>query len=339
MIVVFGAGGFIGTYLIDGLIADGYEVLAVDVSEIAETYYRGRGIPFARVDITSEASFAALPTVGVDAIVNVACLQPVNVSEAAYRSVDYIQINVVGVLNILEWARRVGTRDVVHTISHRGVQGLWVRGEIITESSVKALKHSGDYTMFSISECAALDCIEHYNEAYGRRGVVLRLPPVYGYGPHLEGYRNGKPVKTGFMIFIERATKGEPLELWGDPERARDIVYVKDVVTAILLSLRNKEAIGLYNVASGEKVSLRTEAEEIVRVFSPKERPSTFVYRPERPNSVEPFLYDISKARRDLQWYPRYGVREMLEDFKREMESGRFDFLVEKRRQLFARGG
>jgi UDP-glucose 4-epimerase len=336
MIVVAGAGGFIGTYLVDAMLEEGFEVLAVDTSSIAREYYSRKGVSFAQVDITKKEDLRRLPDSGVEAVINVACLQPVNVNIETYRAAEYIEVNVVGTLNLLDYCLRAGTRRFLYTVSHRGVQGLWVRGEIIDENSVKALKFTGEYAMFAISECAAQDCLEHYVQQYGIQAVVLRLPPVYGYGPHLEGYREGKPVKSGFMVFIEKAMASETIELWGDCDRARDVVYVKDVVSAIVLTLRNREARGLYNISSGESVSLRQEAEEIIRVFSPADNPSGLGFRPEQPNSVEPFQYDITKARKDLQWFPRYLLHDMLVDFKSEMESGRFEFLVEKRRRMFA---
>ena len=76
------------------------------------------------------------------------------------------------------------------------------------------------------------------------------------------------------------------------------------------------------------------EAEEIVKAFSTITHPCKIIYRPDKPNSIEPFLYDISKAKRDLGWYPKYSFAEMLVDYKKEMESGRFDFLLEKRRRM-----
>ncbi len=335
MIVVFGAGGFIGTYLIDFLLEEKLQVLAVDNSVLAEQYYKNKGVPFIRTDITQESQFKELPDKRVDAVINVACLQPVNVHEDKYKSSRYISVNVIGTINILDYCCRNSVKKIIYTISHRGVQGLWRKGETINEESAKSLKYTGEYAMFSISECAALDCLEHYFQQHGICNIVLRLPPVYGYGPHLEGYRDGKPVKSGFMVFIEKAMKSEPIDLWGDVERGRDIVYVKDVVSAIVLSLRNAEAKGLYNISSGEKITLRQEAEEIVHVFSPSNSPSEIRYVGSQPNSVEPFLYDISKARCELQWLPKYNLKEMLRDIKKEMELGRYDYLVERRRQIF----
>jgi len=176
--------------------------------------------------------------------------------------------------------------------------------------------------------------VEHYRQQYGLKGVILRLPPVYGYGPHMEGFRDGKPEKTGFQVFIEKAIRGEVIELWGDCDKGRDIIYVKDVICAIILAIKSNTASGLYNIASGEALSLKEEAEAIVKAFSPVDRPSQIVLRPDKQNSIDPFLYDISKARKDLGWYPRFSIAEMLEDYKKEMQSGRFNFLIEKRKRM-----
>jgi UDP-glucose 4-epimerase len=331
MIVVVGAGGFIGSYLVDTLVGEGFDLVAADISDVAREHYDSLGVPFVRLDITRREDFDALPSSGVEAVVHVACLQPVDVSEEAYDPMGYVRVNVIGTLNILEYCRGVGVGTVVYTISHRGVQALWDKGDVITEEVTQALKYAGDYAMYAISECAASDCVRHYAEKHGLRGVILRLPPVYGYGPHFQGYREGKPVKAGFSVFIDKAIGGETIELWGDVDCARDIIYVKDVVTAIVMVLRNEDARGLYNIASGVKTSLRRQAEETVEVFTGENGRSSLVYRPELPNQVESFIYDISKAKRELGWSPRYGLREMFQDIKVEMESRRFEYLVEGR--------
>lgn len=86
--------------------------------------------------------------------------------------------------------------------------------------------------------------MEHYRQEYGLQGIIFRPPPVYRYGPHTEIFKNGKPKKTGFQVFIENAIAGKPLEVWGDPKKGRDIIYVKDVVSAIILALRKKDVSG-----------------------------------------------------------------------------------------------
>jgi UDP-glucose 4-epimerase len=334
MVIVFGAAGFVGTYLVAELVSQGFSVLAVDLCELGQAYYNERKIPFMRLDITKEEEFNKLPGKGVACVVNLACLQPANVKEEEYNPADYIKVNVLGTLNILEFCRKTGVRRIIYAISHRSVQGLWEQGKVISEDDTKAIKYTGNFSMYSISESTAADCVEHYRQQYGMQGIIFRLPPVYGYGPHMEGFKDGKPYKTGFQVFIENAVAGKPIEVWGDCEKGRDIIYVKDVVSVIILATKRKTALGLYNIASGKLLSLREEVEEIVKAFSPITHRSKIIYRPDKPNSIEPFLYDISKAKRDLGWYPKYSFAEMLVDYKKEMESGKFNFLVEKRKRM-----
>jgi UDP-glucose 4-epimerase len=315
-------------------------VLASDISELAEEYYGDRGVSYATVDITRKDQFDNLPRENIEAVVHVACIQPASVSEREYSPIEYAMVNIIGTLNILEFCRQNNVPKIVYTCSHRNTQGLWANkaGEPIAESDGRSILFSGDYTMFSISESAASDCVELYTQRYGMEGIVLRLPPVYGFGPHLEIFKDGRPIKTGFLALIEQAEQGRPLVLWGDTSIARDIVYVKDVVAAIVLALRRSGISGLFNISSGKRLSLQDQAECVIRVFSPPGAHSEVRYQPETPHYLDSFVYDITKARDVLGWQPKYTFEEMLRDYREERDSGRFAFLIEKRKAIMVRG-
>lgn len=336
MIIVFGAAGFIGTYLIDQLTKENYSVIAADISESGASYYQQLGIPCYSVDITDRSSFNKLPIEGIEAVINLACVQPANVSEDKYDPVDYIRVNVIGTLNILDFCFKNRINKIIYTCSHRNTQGLWKEkeGTAIKEADGRGIKYTGDYAMFSISESAAADCVEHYAQAYGIQGIVFRLPPVYGYGPHTEIYKDGKPLITGFQIFINNAKQGKPLEVWGDCQKGRDIIYVKDVVAAFILALKNENASGLYNISSGRLSTLKEEALAIAREFGPEGWEPQLVFRPDKPNGIESYFYDISRAKSDLGWEPQYSFAEMIADYKKELEAERFLYLVEKRKAM-----
>src|SRR5437879_5490645 len=101
MIVVLGAGGFIGTYLVRHLVDNGHEVLACDVSDLAHAFYGTQGVAYEHVDITNESDLSKLPE-RVDAVVNLACVQPANTSERAYDPGSYLRVNTLGTANVLK---------------------------------------------------------------------------------------------------------------------------------------------------------------------------------------------------------------------------------------------
>lgn len=333
-VLVFGAAGFIATYLIDELLSLGYDVSAADISEEAADLFDSRQVRHFKVDITQKEQFAALGNEQFDAVIHLAACQPANVAENKYDPKSYINVNVIGTLNILDFCRSSKSGKIIYASSHRNTQGLWARNRAISEDDGRGLKFDGEYAMFSISESAAQDCVTHYHSEYGLTGIIFRLPPVYGYGPHTEIFKGGVPIKTGFQVFIEKAMACEPLEVWGDGSIGRDIIYVKDVVSAFVKAIESDSAAGLYNITSGQYLTLRGQAEAIAKLFWGVNAPPIIVDRPEKDNGMDAFLYDISRAKADLNWAPIYSFEDMLVDYKKESDSKRFEGLVNKRKKM-----
>ncbi|MGE5452529.1 MAG: NAD-dependent epimerase/dehydratase family protein [Acidobacteriota bacterium] len=336
-ILVFGASGFIGTYLIDELQAQGYDVTASDIDESGREYYTSKNIKFISIDITKRESFSQLSKEPYSAIIHLAACQPANVSDKTYDPREYINVNVIGTLNILEYCRESETSKIIYVSSHRNTQGLWAANTAIREDDGRKIKYTGEYAMFSISESAAQDCVLHYQAQHGLPGIIFRLPPVYGYGPHTEIFKNGKPIKTGFQVFIDRAQKCLPLEVWGDGSIGRDIIYVKDVVSAFIKAIESPNASGLYNITSGKYLTLREQAETIADLFWGNDSAPKIVERRDMKNDIESFLYDTSRAKRDLAWAPEYSFSDMLLDYMKESENKRFEYLVNKRQAMLNR--
>jgi UDP-glucose 4-epimerase len=334
-VLVFGASGFIATYLIDELLNQGCKVTATDISDVGREYYKGKDVRYINVDITQKSDFEALDKNQYDAVIHLAACQPANVGKEQYDARDYINVNVVGTLNILDFCKQNQVGKIIYASSHRNTQGLWSANKAISEEDGRKIKYDGEYAMFSISETAAQDCVMHYQAQHGLTGIIFRLPPVYGYGPHTEIFKDGKPIKTGFQIFIEKAMACEPLELWGDPDVGRDIIYIKDVVSAFIKAIEHPTASGLFNITSGNYLTLRAQAEAITVLFWGSKTPPVFIERPEKSNGMDSFLYDISKAKRELKWSPQFTFKDMLIDYKSEMESKRYEYLLNKRKTMF----
>ena len=333
MVIVLGASGFIGLYTVERLIADGKKVLATGRNEKMRPMLEKMGADFATLDITNKADFSKLPTEGVDGVILLAGLLPANVNVDISKdenAEDYFQVNVIGTINVLEYCRKNGIRRVIGCSSYSDVAGAWREGYAITETEPRNYHLSGDHAVYVISKNAANDVMEYYNRQHGMQCAWFRFPPVYGVGPHSVIYVNGKSYKSGIQTFIERAQAGQDIELWGNPHIKRDIIYVKDVACAFSKAIVSDAAYGLYNMTSGTELDLEDQARAVIEVFG-KGRGSRIVYRPDKPNNTPSFLFDMTKAREDFGFVPQYtDYTAMMRDYKAELESGRWNLLVER---------
>lgn len=336
MVVVIGATGFIGMYTVDLLLKQGKDVCATGRNRALGKSLEAQGATFFPLDITEPDDFASLPVNDVEGVIVLAGLLPANATanlDDEENAADYFEINVIGLINILEWARKNGVRKVISTCSYSDVSGAWGKGYPITEEEPRDFKFTGDHAVYVISKNAANDVMEYYNQQHGMQCSCFRFPPVYGVGPHGTILVNGKPYKSGIQTFIEKAEAGEDIELWGDPHISRDIVYVKDVARAFSLALESDATYGLYNMTSGVGLDLEDQARAVIDVFG-KDKGSQIVYRPDKPNNTPSFLYSMEKAKRDFGFVPKYtDYHAMMEDYKVELESGRWDELAQSRKR------
>jgi UDP-glucose 4-epimerase len=314
MIIVTGAAGFVGRYLVDQLIKDGFEVLATARSQAGEQYYKKQGVPFINLDVSNEEDFAKLPKQGVEAVVHVAALLLIDVG--SWKPKDYFNVNSVGTYNVLEYCRQNKVKKVVYAMTHSDVNR--AKEVIITEETPR--KFGGTYGVgnsvpFIASKIAASTFIEIYDRDRVLDGIVLRLANIRGYGSR-DTYYN-----CVFHQFVQKALKSEPIEIWGEHKTVRDLIYVKDIVGAFIQAIKSDKAHGLYNIGSGKGLTIEDEAKAIIKVFSPPGKPSKLVYRPdiEEVRKVS-CIFNISKAKRELGWEPHYSYEEAMVDYKKEMK-------------------
>ena len=172
----------------------------------------------------------------------------------------------------------------------------------------------------------ACDVMEYYNQQHGMSNAVIRLPPVYGVGPHGWLYVNGNYVKSGLQTFIDKASTGEAITIFGDGNLSRDLVYVKDVAHAFYLAMRSEQTSGLYNITSGKAVTLEAQVEIISEIFAPApDKVSKIKYRPEIKNNTPSYIFSIEKAKRDFGYVPQYSdFQVMMEDYKKDLDENKF---------------
>ncbi|MDD6884792.1 MAG: NAD(P)-dependent oxidoreductase [Eubacteriales bacterium] len=336
MIIVIGATGFIGMYTVEKLIANGKDVLATGRNTaLADTLIQ-MGAKFQTLDITHEEDFDYLPQTDVEAVLLLGGLLPANAKADLVKeenAAEYFRVNVIGTINVLEYCRRNGIRKVIGCCTYSDVAGAWRKGYAIKETEPRNYYYTGDHAVYVFSKNASNDVMEYYNQQHGMQCAWFRFPPVYGVGPHSTIYVNGKAYKSGIQTFIENAQNGKDIELWGDPHIVRDIIYVKDVADAFAKAIESPKTYGLYNMTSGTELDLQQQAEAVIEVFGDP-RKSKIVYRPDKQNNTPSFLFDMSKAREDFGFVPQYtSYIDMMKDYKKEMESGRWDQMISLRKK------
>ena len=116
-------------------------------------------------------------------------------------------------------------------------------------------------------------------------------------------------------------------------EEPLNLGYVKDVVDCFIGAIKSNKAEGLYNIATGVRTTLEEQVEGAIEIFSPPDRRSKIIYRPDKPD-ITTYLYDVSKAKNDLGYEVRYPYKRMLEDYKIEMNLKRFQYLIKRESKI-----
>jgi len=322
-VLVFGATGHLGAYTVDYMKTQfnpiEYEVIAIGRKDTY--FFQKQGIDYYQVDVTDKESFEKLPTENVHAVVCLVGVMPAAME--GYNPQSYIDVNVNGILNILEYCRTNQVDRILFTQTEADLSGHWKKDIVIKPYMSRNFDYKGNYSLYIITKCTGVDLIESYYQNYGLKRFIFRLPTVYHYRPDPYFYKNGKKVWLGYRKLMDLAMGGEPIEMWGDPFLAKDIVYVKDFAQMIYKAILSENDGGIYNVGTGSTVSLKEQIEGIVEIFSPQDKKSKIISRPEKADSRS-FVMDIENAREELGYEPKYSYKEYLLDFKKEMELNRF---------------
>jgi NDP-sugar dehydratase or epimerase len=314
-IVLFGATGAVGTYTAIELKKRGYNIIAVGRRSSDNGFFAEHGIEYYSVDITCPDDFRKLPLDDIYCVIHFAGILPAAMK--GYYPHKYIDTVLGGTLNVLNYCLTTKAEKIIFSQSRADSNYLMDQGPIPSDI-VKKFPLTGDHSVYSICKNAAVDLIEHYYYQYGLKRFILRFPTIYAYHPNPYFYVNGIRKWKAYRYLIEQAIKGETIEIWGDPMRAKEIVYVKDAIQIVEKCLESNLDGGMYNVGRGIPVTLKEQILGIVEIFSSEERPSAIVYRPDKPNARD-YVNDISKTCRELGYKPEYDYKTLLIDYKKEM--------------------
>ncbi|OPX50371.1 NAD-dependent epimerase/dehydratase family protein [Clostridium thermobutyricum] len=322
-IIIFGASGNIGSYFTkyckEYFNNKEYEIIASGRKETA--IFDKIGIKYISVDITKESDFEKLPKNDIYAIILLAAKIPSYMD--VYNPKEYLESNIIGAFNVLEYCRKVKADRILYTQTTFDISEYFGENVVLKPELDKKFSYTGDHAIYVISKNTAIDLIEHYHQEFGLKKFIFRLPTIYNYSSYHYYYPDGVKKKRPIYIMIENAIKGKPIELWGNPKYSKDMVHVYDFSQMLCKAIEVDRKSGMYNVGTGNPITLEEQIKTIIDVFSPIDKKSEIIYKPEKPCGGG-FLMDISNAKEELGYEPVYNCRKLFEDYKKEMEINRF---------------
>lgn len=298
-VLVTGGAGFIGSHLVDGLLARGDEVSVLDDLSTGRPGRLDDRVTLHKLSVTEAGPLADLVgQIRPDLICHLAAQIDVRASVAA-PAVD-ARTNVVGTVNVLEAARAADVRLLFCSTGG----ALYGRDAPIPSlEDVLPLPESP----YGIAKYCAEQYVGLYNRLHGTRHSVLRLANVYGPRQDPSG-------EAGVVtIFCSRVLAGEPPVIYGDGAATRDYVYVTDAVAAFLAAA-DRGRPGTWNIGTGTEVSV---LELAGLIGSAAGREVTPAFAAPRPGELQRSALAVQRAQIDLGWRATMpladGVRSVYE--------------------------
>ncbi|MGH2748890.1 MAG: NAD-dependent epimerase/dehydratase family protein [Actinomycetota bacterium] len=310
-VLVTGAAGFIGSHLVDRLLAEGVEVVGVDnlssgrLSNLSGARSARVGkFTFQRVDITSTAVGELIKRSRPEVVFHLAA--QVDVRKSVKDPIHDAMINIIGTLNLMQAAAETGARKVVFTSSGGCIYGEPDESRLpVTEDQV-FLEESLPESPYGVSKKVALDYLRYYKVVKDLDYTALALSNVYGprQEPASEVGLEGQVV----AIFCRKMLGGRPCTIYGDGTQTRDFVYVDDVVSAFLAA-RDRGSGELINVGSGKELSVNELYGRLKELTSSRYDP---IYAAARPGELHRIVIDPSRAAASLGWAPTTDLEDGL---------------------------
>jgi UDP-glucose 4-epimerase len=307
-VLVTGGAGFIGSTLVDRLLAEGNTVDVVDdlssgsLTNLASARATaGHALSFHQIDVSSAELVELVAHRRPEVVFHLAAQADVRVS--VQRPVFDAEVNVVGTLRVLEGALAAGASRVVFAAS-----GGTLYGEVDTDELPVRESHAHrPLSPYGVSKKAAIDYLVAYRELHAVEFCALALANVYGprQDPHGE---------AGVVaIFADRLLRDESVTIYGDGTQTRDFVYVDDVCDAFVRAASRGGGLVL-NIGTGREVSVNELAAVMGTTAGVELAP---VHAPERPGELRRNALDPSRAGIHLGWVPwtpiEEGVQAVLE--------------------------
>jgi UDP-glucose 4-epimerase len=294
--LVTGAAGFIGSTLVDRLLADGHAVVGVDDlssgrSENIVDAERSTDFEFTKADIVSADLHRLLADTRPEVVFHLAA--QIDVRHSVADPQFDATVNVVGTVRLAEAARQTGVRKIVHTSSGGSIYGTpptYPTSEaapVDPASPYAAGKVAGEVYLNMFRNLYRLEC--------------SHIAPGNVYGPRQDPHGEAGVV----AIFAQALLSGRPTKIFGDGSDTRDYVFVDDVVDAFVKAAGEAGGGQRFNIGTGVETSVRQLHSAIAKAAGAPDDPE---FHPPRLGDLKRSCLDISRAAEVLGWRPKVGI-------------------------------
>ena len=294
-VLVTGGAGFIGSHIVDQLLAEGHQVVVVDDLSTGSLDNVNPQASFVRLSVLDGELLGLFAREKFDAALHLAA-QTIVGSSLEHPDID-ARVNVLGTLQVLEGCRQHGVERIIFASSAA------VYGDV-AELPVPEEAPGQPASFYGLSKLTAERYIQMYHALYGLNYLILRYANVYGE-------RQGDRGEGGVVsIFAGCLCRNNRLNIYGDGGQTRDFVYVGDVAAANVAAVTTPQTNRILNISSQTETSVNELASLFAEIAGEAACPA---YHPARSGDILRSTLRNREACAALDWQPRIVLREGLE--------------------------
>ncbi len=299
--LVTGGAGFIGSHLVDALVARGISVTVLDdlsTGKRENISHHNDSVAFVEGSV-SDYDTVTRAAEGADVIFHLAAVA--SVPKSIEYPIETHETNTTGTLAVFEAARKLHINKVIYASSSA------VYGDL-PDMPKTEISQCCPKTPYGLHKMIGEAYAKLYRELHGVQSVGLRCFNVYGSRQDASS-----PYSGVISLFAKLLIEGKQPTVYGDGTATRDFVHVSDVVEANLLAAESSIDFDVFNIATGNEVSINELLQTMNEALGTNIAP---IYQPERAGDIKRSVADISKAQKMLGWSPKtalqQGISELL---------------------------
>ena len=288
-VIVTGGCGFIGSHVVDALITNEHDVIVIDnfsTGRLNNLDHIKHKIRIIQDDLSEYGNWVKYFE-GVEWVVHLAALA--DIVPSIQDPLNYYMSNVNGTFNILRAAKHYNVKKIIYSASS-SCYG------IPDKYPTKETADIRPQYPYALTKRLGEELVLHWDKIYKLPSISLRFFNVYGPRSRTSGTYGAV-----FGVFLAQKLNNKPFTIVGDGNQTRDFTYVTDIADAVLAALESKISGEIFNVGSGETVSVN----KIVELLDGEK-----VFIPKRPGEPDCTFADITKIKKDMDWSPKISIQE-----------------------------